>query len=345
MLSIIYDMTAKSATQSEWGAWGFGANFLPSDAVNQLEMWQAETFSPTRIDRELGWAEAIGMTLMRVYLHDLAYAQDPAGFLGRVERYLEIAARHGIRTALVFFDDCWLPRPRTGAQPPPKPCTHNSGWVQSPGEETLAHPEEWGRLRRYVQEVLRQFGKDGRVFLWDLYNEPQPFPRGGTGGNPLLPLVFEWAREAAPMQPLTVDVWTWAPEQSAINRLALAQSDVVSFHCYGRPEVLRNQVEVFRFLAEGRPVVCTEYMARTNGSTFAECLPILRKAGVPAINWGLVAGKSNTIYPYGWTPEKGRPPQWFHDVFQPDGTLLYPEERKVFQNATHPSQPTPKKEQ
>ena len=332
---IIYDMTEKMTNKNcSLGAWGFGANFLPSNAINQLEMWQADTFSPDHIERELGWAEAIGMTLMRVYLHDLAYAQDPPGFFSRVERYLDIAARHGMRTAFVFFDDCWLPLPKLGAQPEPRPCTHNSGWVQSPGEDVLAHPETWGHLKQYVQETLRTFGQDQRVFLWDLYNEPKPFPRQGGTTNALLPLVFEWAREAAPSQPLTVDVWSWEPILAEINRLALAQSDVLSLHCYGAPAVLQNQLQVMKFLAEGRPVICTEYMARTQGSTFADCLPIMRREEVSAINWGLVAGKSNTIYPYGWTPEKGRPPQWFHDVFNADGTLLYPEENAVFQSVT-----------
>ena len=333
-----------TSNQVRWlEAWGFGANFLPSDAVNQLEMWQAESFSPERIDLELGWAESIGMTLMRVYLHDLAYAQDPAGFFNRVNCYLDIATRHGIRTIFVLFDDCWLPRPTAGEQPKPKPCTHNSGWVQSPGEEVLARPEEWSRLKEYVHETLRSFGQDPRVLLWDLYNEPKPFPRQGGTLNSLLPLVFEWAKDAKPHQPITVSVWSWAPELSDINRLVLDKSEVVSFHCYAPPIVLQNQVQVMQFLAEGRPVICTEYMARTNGSTFADCLPILQQAGIPAINWGLVAGKSNTIYPYGWTPEKGRPAQWFHDVFNPDGSLLYPEERKVFQKAIQSQQSKPGK--
>lgn len=40
--------------------WYFGANFIPSTAINQLEMWQKETFDPTTIDRELGFARKIG---------------------------------------------------------------------------------------------------------------------------------------------------------------------------------------------------------------------------------------------------------------------------------------------
>ena len=51
--------------------WLAGANFVPSTAINQLEMWQAETFDPATIDRELGYAQSIGMNTMRVFLHDI----------------------------------------------------------------------------------------------------------------------------------------------------------------------------------------------------------------------------------------------------------------------------------
>jgi hypothetical protein len=37
--------------------WLVGSNYIPSNAVNQLEMWQADTFDPARIDTKLGWAD------------------------------------------------------------------------------------------------------------------------------------------------------------------------------------------------------------------------------------------------------------------------------------------------
>ena len=48
--------------------------------INQMEMWQADTFDPVTIDRELGWAEEIGMNCMRVYLHHLIWETDKEGF-------------------------------------------------------------------------------------------------------------------------------------------------------------------------------------------------------------------------------------------------------------------------
>jgi len=57
---------------SEQG-WLVGSNYIPATAINQLEMWQADTFDPQRIDLELGWAEGLGMNTMRVFLHDLLW--------------------------------------------------------------------------------------------------------------------------------------------------------------------------------------------------------------------------------------------------------------------------------
>ncbi|MEI9960821.1 MAG: hypothetical protein WDM76_06715 [Limisphaerales bacterium] len=89
--------------------WLVGANFVPSTAINQLEMWQADTFDPATIDRELGYAQGIGMNTMRVFLHDLAWREDPEGFYSRVDKYLEIADRHGLKTLFVIFDGVWNP--------------------------------------------------------------------------------------------------------------------------------------------------------------------------------------------------------------------------------------------
>lgn len=319
--------------------WCFGGNFIPSTAINQLEMWQEETFDPATIDRELSWAARIGMRIMRVYLHDLLHVQDRNGFIRRIETYLKIADAHGIKTMFVFFDDCWKSDFSLGKQPEPQPKTHNSGWIQSPGSRVADTPAEWSRLEAYVKDVLNTFRNDPRIVLWDLYNEPGNGCAGDhvTGSGlraeasfPLLLAVFRWAREVAPSQPLTAAPWRFSSEFDNLNRFMFDNSDVVSFHCYGGPSELQERINFIRLLALGRPIVCSEYMARTSGSTFKDCLPLLKKNHVSAINWGLVAGKTNTIYPWGWSAEKGEPSLWFHDVFNANGELLYPDEQKVF---------------
>lgn len=329
--------------------WLVGANFNPYNAINELEMWQPGTFDPARIDTELGWAEAIGMNTMRVYLHDLLWKQDPEGFKKRIDTFLSICKKHGIRPILVVFDSCWDPHPKLGPQHPPIPGVHNSGWVQSPGADALKDPGQYPRLKDYVQGVVGAFANDERVLAWDVWNEPnnsnassygklEPKDKEQLVAN-LLPQVFAWAREMKPIQPLTSGVWDgeWSPtaKLTDIQKIQLNESDVISFHNYGWPEDFEQRVQWLQ--AYGRPLLCTEYMARGNGSTFDTILPIARKYQVAAINWGLVQGKSQTHLPWdSWQkPYVVEPPNiWFHEVFYPDGKPYRAQEAKLIKELT-----------
>jgi hypothetical protein len=312
--------------------WPVGCNFVPSSAGNQLEMWQAATFDPETIDRELGWAAALGLNALRVYLHDLVWEHERDGFLARLDAFLALAERHGLRTLLVLFDDVWAPEPRPGPQPEPHPGRHNSTWVKSPGLPALrAYAGDAAlraRLEAYVRGVVSAFARDPRVLGWDLYNEPggnTPFGEPvGTLSLPLLRDVFGWARAAEPAQPLTSGLW-WnalAPLDPSVHAAQLERSDVVSFHHYGPPAELAALADGLRRWS-GRPLLCTEYLARPLGSRFETHLPLLRERGVGAFHWGLVAGRSQTLYPWwSWLDEtpKPAPDPWFHDVLRPDGT-------------------------
>jgi hypothetical protein len=315
--------------------WLVGSNFIPSDAINELEMWQADTFDPQEIDKELGWAQGIGMNTMRVFLHDLLWQQDPQGFKERIDRFLTIAAKHHIRPVFVLFDSCWDPNPKLGPQHPPIPGIHNSGWVQSPGAKALHDPAEYPRLKAYVQGVVGAFAKDDRVLAWDMWNEPDNGDNSSYGKEEpkdkaelvrrLLPQVFAWAREEHPMQPLTSGVWQgdWSSmsAMNAMTRVQIENSDVISFHNYGWPEDFEQRVEWLE--QYHRPLICTEYMARGVGSLFDTILPIAQKHHVAAINWGLVAGKTQTYLPWdSWTRPYvlQQPAVWFHEVFHTDGT-------------------------
>ena len=152
--------------------WLVGSNYIPKNAINQLEMWQAETFDPAEIDKELGWAEGIGMNTMRVFLHDLVWEEDQAGFKRRIDEFLQIASRHHIRPLFVLFDSCWDPNPKVGPQHPPIPGIHNSGWVQSPGAAALKDPAQQPRLKAYVEGIVAAFANDSRILGWDVWNEP-----------------------------------------------------------------------------------------------------------------------------------------------------------------------------
>lgn len=296
--------------------WINGANFIPSTAINQLEMWQEKTFDPKTIDRELSYAQGIGFNTMRVYLHSLAYKSDPNGFKKRIQDYLKIADSHGIKTIFVFFDDVWDANPKIGKQPNPKPGTHNSGWVQDPGYLASKNPSTFAALEVYVKDILSSFKDDERVLLWDLYNEPGNNGKS-TSSLDLLTQIFTWAREINPSQPLSVGLWKW--DEIELNRFQLANSDIITYHDYEAPEWHLRVVQLLE--ANGRPMICTEYMARTRNSTFTNTLPMLKEHHVGAINWGLVRGKTNTIYAWDTPIKSGAEPDlWFHDVFREDGT-------------------------
>ena len=330
--------------------WLVGSNYTPASAINELEMWQADTFDAAAIDKELGWAEGLGMTTMRVFLHDLPWQQDAAAFRARIDRFLDIASKHHIRPLFVLFDSCWDPLPKLGPQHAPTPGVHNSGWVQAPGAKALSDPTQYPRLKAYVTGVVGAFAKDTRVLGWDVWNEPDNGNSGSYAkdepGNKvdlvlsLLPQVYQWAREAGAEQPLTSGVWKgdWSSDDklSPMERIQLEQSDVISFHNYDSGAEFEKRIVWLQRLK--RPIICTEYMARGNGSTFQGSLPVAKKYNVGAINWGFVAGKTQTYLPWdSWkTPYvNGREPAvWFHEVLRQDGTPYKQEEVELIRSLT-----------
>ena len=325
--------TVERANQWYTGqGWLVGANYITSTAVNQIEMFQGGTYDPRRIDDELRVARLIGLNTVRVFLHDELWAQDRVGFLRRLAQFVTIAANRGIRPLFVFFDSCWDPFPRLGAQRAPTPGVHNSGWVQSPGAELIDDPNYRRVLYDYVVGVLSQFRADPRIVGWDLWNEPDNPARQYRKVErkdkqervaELLPEVFNWARTVDPVQPLTSGVWhgSWGDRsaRSTIAGIQLDNSDVITFHNYGKPADFEARIDELTPL--GRPIICTEYLARDAGNTVEAILPIAKRHNVGAYNWGLVAGKTQTYLPWdSWDePYKTVPKVWFHDLLRPDG--------------------------
>jgi len=328
--------------------WLVGADYIPATAINELEMWQADTFDPQQIDKELGWAESLGMNTMRVFLHDLLWDQDAKGFQQRIDQFLTIAAKHHIRPMLVLFDSCWDPEPKLGKQREPKQGVHNSGWVQSPGAKALEDSSQYPRLKSYVVGVVGAFANDQRILAWDIWNEPGGFQYGYYDQEEpknkmelvtaLLPHAFAWARSANPSQPLTSGLWEgdWPKSgPTAMEKIQLKESDIITFHNYSWPENFERRVVWLQ--KQGRPIICTEYMARSAGSTFDGILPIAKKHNVGAINWGLVSGKTQTIYPWeSWDHPYvlNQPQVWFHDVFKADGTPYRESEAQLIRQIT-----------
>jgi hypothetical protein len=309
--------------------WIVGANFIPSNAINQLEMWQQDSFDPATIDRELGYAEKIGFNTVRVFLHSIVYGEGPKSFKSRIDQYLAIANKHHIQTIFVFFDDCWNWNPKPGKQPGPKAGIHNSGWMQDPGVR-LKEPKEFNALEGYVKDIMGSFAHDKRILLWDLYNEPGNSTKRDTS-LVLLTKVFSWARDVNPDQPISAGIWAWDFEK--LNAFQSLNSDIITYHDY-EPDTAHTRV-VQLLKTHGRPMICTEYMARSRRSTFKTILPVLKKENVGAISWGLVSGKTNTKYAWDTPlPDGTEPKLWFHDIFHQNGTPYIPEETEFIRKIT-----------
>ena len=329
----------------EWkeeNGWMVGANFNPSTSINQLEFWQENTYDIETIERELEWSAELGMNLHRVYLHNLLWDQDSLGLLKRVENYLKIADSNDIKTLFVLLDDCWHPLPKIGKQPDPIPFVHNSQWVQAPGAYILGDSLRHIEVKNYIKGVVTHFADDQRVIGWDLYNEPGNLNAGVPGYDEfevkenkdiytlsLLKKAFKWVREVNPSQPITTSVWkadgkdkNWAKLDSLsdLSRFTISNSDIISFHTYGNIDEMRLRINQLK--KYNRPILCTEYLARGQGSTFQAMLPLLKEEQVSAINWGFVAGKTNTLFPWSsWEEEFDSLPKiWHHDIFLPDKT-------------------------
>jgi len=336
-----------------------GANYAPANAINELEMWQADSFDPKTIDAELALAESLGMNTMRVFLHDLLW-QDPAGFTKRLDQFLSICAKHKIRPMLVLFDSCWDPHPKPGKQRDPQPGIHNSGWLQSPGADALTDVSQYPRLEAYVKGVVGAFKNDTRILSWDTWNEPDNTNDNSYGQNHtiktelpkdrkiaivtrLLPDVFQWCRDAGATQPLTSAPWLiggthdWSNSEkwTPMEKVQFEQSDIITFHQYADAAALEKLIPVLQKM--GRPVICTEYMARGVDSKFQTHLPIAKKAKVGMMNWGFVAGKTQTFLPWdSWQKPyvNGREPSiWFHEVYKQDRTPYDPAETAAIKKA------------
>jgi len=342
-----FEQKLQSQRWSEEKAWAWynqypwlaGTNFNPSTAINQLEFWQSDTYDRATINRELKWSADLGLNMHRVYLHNLLWDQDKKGFLSRLDDFLSMSDSHGIKIMLVLLDDVWHPVPKLGKQPEPIPHLHNSGWVQAPGAEILGDLSRHDELKPYIKGVISHFADDERVIAWDLYNEPDNVAMSqgrkelevenkAAYSYELLKKVFQWAREVNPSQPISAGIWKndpshWGTPDSMtiIDRFMMTQSDFTNFHAYDNMDGVVKKVNELKKL--GRPMICTEYLARGNGNKFENVMQLFHDEKIAAINWGFVAGKTQTNYPWSsWYPNapQKEPEVWHHEILRKDGT-------------------------
>ena len=328
---------AQGTKQQAWDwhhaqPWHCGFNYIPSSAVNSLEMWQRETYDASTTERELGWAKQLGFNTCRVYLPFILWQHEPQELLRRIEQFLQIAESNGLKTVFVLFDDCDCVGgdPFLGFQGEPVAGRHNSRWTPSPGHRHVTNRELWPDFEAYVSSVVGHFARDERVLMWDLYNEPGQ-NEIGEKSLPLLRDSFRWARAAAPTQPITSGIFSGPPPSLGEHGTAqlpagaalladcmLQESDIVSFHDYNDSESFRRQISSLQTL--GRPLFCTEWFSRTQGSHFETHLEVFKQEKIGCHFWGLVNGRTQTHFPWGSPENAGEPDLWFHDLLRTDGT-------------------------
>ncbi|QBY00107.1 1,4-beta-xylanase [Rhodophyticola sp. CCM32] len=346
--------------------WPCGFNYMPSTAVNFADMWHAETFDADRIATEMGWAEAIGYNSARVNIQFIQWKTDPKGVLARVDRFMDIAAKHGVSTVLCLFDDCGFSgvEPTAGVQPDPVPDKHNSRALASPGRDAVLDETQWPDYLDYVKDVVTTFADDPRILFWDLYNEPgndSIFLTDVTEDRysdalwaksfALCKKVFAEARAINPSQPVTSAAWmlehAWENEegigtayQNEIDQFLLDASDIISFHAYCP---LPWFTKIIGTLQEfGRPIMCTEWLARPAGSIMSEQLPLMHDHRIGAYQWGFVNGRSQTNIPWPNLKAKIRnfdatTSPWFHDVLREDGSPYDAHEMELVSRLTSKS--------
>jgi hypothetical protein len=334
--------TASAA--NEWYSrqpWIVGNNYIQSNTVNQIEMWQQETFDADRIDLELGWAENLGINTLRVFLNDQLWEKDSGGFRRRIDKLLKLAEKHRMRVIFVLFDSSGDPYPELGHQRQPKPGVRNSLWAQSPGAKGLTDPKQLQKALAYAEEVVAAYSIDKQVLAWDVWNQPENTNDGRYGSSELanktdlirsiLPQAFKYARAGNPSQPVTSGLWKgdWssADKLGPIEKIQLENSDVISFQNYDGPQEFEKRVKWLQ--AFGRPILCTGFLARNQGSTFEAILPIAQKYNIGAIAGDLVQGKTQMWLPWdSWQqPYTDRQPAvWVEDVFESKGPPYRQEE-------------------
>jgi hypothetical protein len=294
-----------------------GTNYVPSSAVNDCQFW--EEYDEPTIERELGFAEHMGLNSVRVFLQYLVFEADPVVTLAKFDSFCSAAERHGMSVLPVLFDDCFGPEPALAPYPPPLEGIHNSLWCSSPGRRRMSLAYR-PFLRKYVESYVRTFRADARVIAWEIYNEPSSEPPTVA----LMQDAFEWARRIAPTQPLTA---CWA---------GTFLSDVVNVHLYRSPS--KEPEEVGRILESAsslsRPVLVTEFLGRPDRGTFAETLPLLAEREFGWYFWELMIGKTQVHLP--WVGDEATHPTGvaYQGVLYPDGRPYAQEEIDLIRTYT-----------
>lgn len=297
-----------------------GVNFIPSYCHSYIEMWHH--FNETCIRRELGYAKQVGFNSLRIFVAECQWETRREVVTSRLDQFLDICKEMGFSIMLTLQPNTYMiPGWKMDADEDPfithlQPSGHDRGWIYK-GARIFDCFGQWEENRdevaRFISEIVARYGRDERVAFWDLYNEPW------EANRPLVELAFARAREQRPIQPLTCCWRAWD------------LSDITSFHCYEKPGTPpRQQVmgvhylsfedELKRACSTGRPILCSECVARTFGNELEAFLPYYSRAHIGFYVWGLCAGSAQYHIPWEWPEGSPVPRRWFQCMLYPDGT-------------------------
>lgn len=332
--------------------WVMGVNYVPAITLHSQELWQADTYDQVipSVRREFELMEDIGINSVRMFLPFNIWYHERGAFLDRVDSFLSELAARGITMMPILYNDCvGFTKPKDLVPPLPKgwhhyDIGHHGGSKANPftGEKLLKgwihwdEPEWHPVLEAFLVDMIGRFHNDERIYAWDLWNEPGNSNRHDMS-IPYLKRCFELARELDPVQPLTAGVWTYpeefgvdpAVDVEPIGRVALDESDIVTFHQYSKIDRVKNVINGLK--REGRPMLNTEWLNRILDNFVADNLPLYHDERIGSYSWGLVAGKSQHFLPWDNLWERRDLPlnRWQHDLFDTYHTPYDPEELEL----------------
>ena len=319
--------------------WLRGTNFLPSDCVNRLDMWQSigrEEHLKTA-ETELKLSKETGFNTVRLWCNFDVYYKEPEEFMQTLESYITLCAKYDQSVMLVLayeedlpHGDKFVPK-ELGAQK--EYFNHfNRDYAE---QDRLAkagaykHYTEYPEIKpifmEMVERVVKKYREDKRVLAWNVENEPGI----GIGDRavPLLEELFALVRSLDPVQPLAADIWRGVKEDGTFNSLAETKayelSDFISFHSYSKYEWFLTGLYTLKKYYN-RPIIVTEWLNRCNHNTVEEIYPLMLIENVGCYCWGFVQGRTYTTEPWNgfWSEVEKNPDvdfdftKWQHELYR-----------------------------
>lgn len=334
--------------------WIRGCNFMGSDVVNWLDMWQEYGFEEKleTADREIALLAETGYNAIRTLLFYPIWKEDYEGCMERLDRYLAMLDKHGVKAVLVLGNDCQVTKDNPfcflKSGPQSNDWGYHGGRKRSQHSTLSTEPGYWliddepEEVYAWVRDILESHKNDERVLIWDLYNEPGNCRREELT-IPHIKRFFEIAREVNPIQPITSGTWRISSKDEPlceVEQYVLDNSDIVSYHSYS---TYMENVQIIRKLKQyGRPIINTEWLGRVLHNTVQEIFPLFYVEKIGCFNWGFVAGKYQTYEPWEASWEQyysGEQPdidftKWFHDLYRPNLRPYDPKEIEIIQTLT-----------